>query len=154
MKRRILTAFTLLTLSASFLAAQNPGGGTPPTAAEMVANRVARLTSLLTLTSAQQAQATTIYTNEQTAAATIMTSLQTAHTALQTAVQKNDLAGINTQATQIGNLTTQQTENQAKADAAFFQILTPDQQTKLTAAQASGRGFGGPGGFGGRARRM
>lgn len=155
MKKRIFTAFTLITISASFLLAQPPNGGTPPTAAQMVANKVARLTALLTLTTAQQTEATTIYTAEQSTASTLMTSLQTARTALQTAVLKNDQNGITTDATQIGTLTTQLTEAQAKADAAFYLILTADQQTKFTQLHLNGGGggFGGPRGFGGgRAR--
>src|SRR5438270_480353 len=108
MKQRSLTLFAFMMLSASFLLAQDPGTRTPPTPAEMIANRVARLTTLLTLTPAQQTQATTIFTNEQTAESSLLTSIRDARTALQTAIQKNDLTGINTQATQIGSLTTQQ----------------------------------------------
>ena len=67
-----------------------------------------------------------------------------AQTALQTAIKSNDLTGIMTQATQIGSLTTQQVEDRAKADAAFYAILTPDQQTKYN--QLHDAGVGGRGG--------
>jgi len=50
--------------------------------------------------------------------------MQTAQTALQTAIKANDLTGIISQATQIGNLTTQRVEDEAKADAASYAILT------------------------------
>jgi Spy/CpxP family protein refolding chaperone len=125
--------------------------GYSPTPAQTIVNRIARLTTLLTLTTAQQTEATTIFTNEQTALSGIPTSMQTARTALQTAIEKNDVTGITTQATQIGSLTTQQLEIQAKADAAFYAILTADQQTKYNQLQGSGLGGpgGGPGGFGG-----
>jgi Spy/CpxP family protein refolding chaperone len=102
------------------------------------------------LTTAQQTEATTIFTTEQTALSALLTSMQTARTALQTAVQNNDLTGITTQATQIGSLTTQQVEAQGKAGAAFYAILTTDQQTKYGQLQSIGIGGpGGPGGFGG-----
>src|SRR5580692_4425239 len=123
MTKWIFTVFAFATLSTSFLCAQSSGATTTtttqPTAAQMVANQIARLTTLLTLTSAQQTEATTIFTAEQTALSGLMTSMQTARTALQTAVEANDLAGITTQATLIGSLTTQQVEAQAKASAAF-----------------------------------
>jgi Spy/CpxP family protein refolding chaperone len=151
MKLRTFAVFAFTALSASFLFAQR----TPPTAAEMTANRVARLTTLLSLTTAQQAQATTIFTNEQTSESSLQTSLQTARAALKTAVQKNDLNAISSQAVQIGSLTTQQVEIQAKAEAAFYAILTADQQTRYNDRPAGGPrggGFGGPGParFGGR----
>jgi Spy/CpxP family protein refolding chaperone len=150
MTKWIFTAFAFATLSTSCLCAQTSGSvPTQPTAAQMIANRVARLTTLLTLTSAQQAEATTIFTTEQTALSALLTSIQSARTALQTAVEKNDLTGIMTQATQIGSLTTQQVEAQGKADAAFYGILTTDQQTKYGQLQTLGLGGpGGPGGFG------
>lgn len=152
MKKRILIAFASTALSAPFLFAQSSGTtATQPTAAQIVANRVARLTTLLTLTTTQQTEATTIFTTEQTALSGLMTSMQTARTTLQTAVEKNDQTGIATEATQIGALTTQEVEAQAKADAAFYAILTTDQQTKYTSLQSGGPGGGpgGPGGFGG-----
>jgi Spy/CpxP family protein refolding chaperone len=75
--------------------------------------------------------------------------MQAARTALQTAIESNDTAGINAQAAQIGTLTTQEVEAQATARAAFYAILTADQQTKYKQLMAAGpgglRGFGGPG---------
>jgi Spy/CpxP family protein refolding chaperone len=136
MNKSILNAVAIATLAASFAAGQ-------PT----VANRVARLTTLLTLTTAQQTQATTIFTTEETALTPIRTSLDTARTALNAAILKNDSAAIVTEATQIGTLTTQQVEAQAKADASFYALLTTDQQTKYTELKSAG--FGGPGGPGG-----
>jgi Spy/CpxP family protein refolding chaperone len=154
MKKRIITVFVFTTLSASLVFGQR-SNATPaaPTAAQTVANLVQRLTALLTLTTAQQTQATTIYTTQQTALSALRTGMQTAQTALQTAIKANDLTGILTQATQIGNLTTQQVEAQAKAEAAFYAILTADQQTKydqLHSVGIGGRGGPGGGGFGPR----
>ena len=147
MKKSIVTVLAFTTLSVSLVFGQ--ASSTPPTAptpAQIVANLVQRLTALLTLTTAQQTQATTIYTTEQTALSTLRTSMQTAQTALQTAIKANDLTGINTQATQIGSLTTQQVEAQAKAEATFYAILTTDQQTRYDQLRSAGIGRGGPGG--------
>jgi Spy/CpxP family protein refolding chaperone len=145
MKKSIVTVLAFTTLSASLVFGQ----ATAPTTDQIVSNLVKRLTALLTLTTAQQAQATTIYTTEQTALSGLNTSLQSAQTALEAAIKTNSLTGIITQATQIGSLTTQQVEAQAKAEAAFYAILTPDQQTTYNALHSVGLGGrGGPGGGG------
>jgi Spy/CpxP family protein refolding chaperone len=145
MQKRILAISSLVALTSMLAPAQNTAP-TPPTTAQIVANQVARLTKLLDLTSAQQASATTIFTTEQTALAALRTSLQTAQTALQTAITSNDAATIGTDATQIGALTGEQVLAQATGSAAFYAILTPDQQSKYTTLGPLG---GGPGGFGG-----
>lgn len=134
-------------LTFSLLAQQSGTPPTPPTLAQRVAQQVARLTTLLNLTTAQQTQATTIFTAEQNSLTTVRSSIQAVHTALQTAIENNDTAGITAQANQIGTLTTQEVEAQATAQAAFYAILTTDQQTKYK--QLISDGPGGPGGFGG-----
>jgi Spy/CpxP family protein refolding chaperone len=144
MHKRIL-AVTSLMAFASMLAAAQTTAHTPPTTAQMVANQVARLTKLLDLTSAQQTSATNIFTTEQTALAALRTSLQTAQTALQTAITNNDAATIGTAAAQIGTLTGEQVLAQATGSAAFYAILTPEQQSKYETLGPLG---GGPGGFG------
>lgn len=152
MKKWICSFAALGLLSAVGLFAQeSTPTHTRPTPEQMIANHVSRLTTLLTLTSAQQTQATTIFTNEQSSMSSVQTSMKAARSALKTAVENNDTAGITAQATQIGTLTTQEIEGRAQAQAAFYAQLTPDQQTKykqLEAAGPMGRGFGGPGGFG------
>jgi Spy/CpxP family protein refolding chaperone len=120
----------------------------------MAARLVARLTTLLNLTSDQQTQAATLFSAEETANASLFASFRTARSALQAAIEKNDADAIATQATQLGSLTTQQTENDAKTQASFYAILTADQQTKYQQLLAAGiagpgPGFGGPGGPGG-----
>ncbi|MBI2679642.1 MAG: Spy/CpxP family protein refolding chaperone [Candidatus Solibacter usitatus] len=148
MKKRILYTIIVASVALAALPAQEH---TPPTAAQRVADRVARLTTLLTLNAAQQAEATTIFTAEQNALAGVMTSMRTARTALKAAVQKNDQAAIATQAAQIGSLVTQEVQAQATAEAAFYAILDTTQQAKFNELHAPGFG-GGPGGFGGRGR--
>ncbi len=129
MKNKVTKALIASLLAASCLLAQ--GTRTPPDPATRAQRRIAHLTTLLTLTNAQQQQATNIFTNSATANAAVQTNLQAAHAAIADAVKKNDTAGIDRAATTIGNLTAQLTSTEAKANAAFYAILTPDQQTKL-----------------------
>lgn len=138
----------LTAITAAFLPAQTTTPPSPPSIADMVANKVAHLTKLLTLTTDQATQATTIFTTEETALATLRASLQTAQTALKTAVQANSATGITAAATQIGGLDTQQIEARATADAAFYAILTAGQQTIYNELPQGGPG--GPGGGPGR----
>jgi Spy/CpxP family protein refolding chaperone len=147
MQTRVFLTTFLLAFSTVLVRAQSTA--TPPTAAQIVANQVARLTKLLDLTSAEQTSATTIFTTEQTALAALRTSMQTARTALKTAITSNDTATIATDAAQIGTLTGQEVAAQATASAAFYAILTADQQTKYETLGPLGGGPGGRGGPGG-----
>ena len=150
MKKPFITALIMFAFAAPFVFGQK--SHTPPTPAQMVEGRVARLTALLTLTTAQQASATTIFTTEQTALATVSAGMKTARTTLQSDVEANNTSGISAQASQIGSLTTQEVEATATANAAFYAILTPDQQTKYKTFGGAGGG-NGRGGFGPRGRR-
>ena len=160
MNKFVLNALAIGALSSTLILAQGPRERTPPDQATMVAHRVSRLTTSLSLTTAQQAQATTIFTNAQTSLASSMNAMHTARAALKVAVENNDQNGILAQANQIGSLTAQQVEAQSKAEAAFYATLTADQKTAYAAAGPGhmGPGFGGPGGpgpngFGGRGAR-
>lgn len=137
-----------LLLAASSLSGQT--AATPPTPAQHIANQVSRLTTLLTLNSSQQTQATAIWTQEETALSGVRDSMRTAHEALKTAVEANDTATIAAQATQIGELTTQEVSARATAEAAFYALLSADQQKKFKQLRGGPRGFGGhgPGGRG------
>ena len=135
---RLLPAFALATALAF---GQNSAG--VPNAANRVQHRVGVLTTLLNLTAAQQQQAATIFTNAATANASVRASMKSARQSLTAAVRNNDSATIEQVSATIGNLTAQTTSNQAKADAAFYQILAPDQQAKLAQFESQGRaGFG------------
>ena len=62
--------------------------------------------------------------------------------------KNNDNAGISQAATAIGDLTAQMITAHAKADAAFYQILTADQKSKFNQLEPHGPVFGmafGPG---------
>ena len=107
--------------------------------------KVSFLASLLTLTDAQKTQATTIFTNASTSSQTILTSLQTDRQSLSSAVKTNNTASIDQVAATIGTLEGQLTAINAKADAAFYAVLTADQQTKYDALPHGGPGFPGMG---------
>jgi Spy/CpxP family protein refolding chaperone len=145
MKSLVLVLLTVA-FAASISFAQRHEG--PPDPATMVQHHVQHLTNALSLTPAQQQQATTIFTNNMTGAASIHNDMKTAHQNLQTAINNNDENGISQAATTIGNLTAQMIASHAKAQAAFRQILTPEQQTKLSQMESEyhgmGMGFGGP----------
>lgn len=138
---RPIAAYALL---ACTLTAQRPFGGTPPDPATMVQNRITRLTSQLTLTTAQVSQATTIFTNALTATTPLQTTLDSDRQSLLAAVKNNATSVIDQLSSAIGTLNGEILAIQSKADAAFYAILTSDQQTKL----AQTRGLIGPGGFG------
>jgi len=139
------------TLLIAALQAQPPG---PPDPATMVEHRVARLTTLLNLNSSQVTQATTIFTNAQTSITPLMTTLDGYRTSMQAAVKTNTTAIIDQLAASIGGIDGQVMGIQSKANAAFYAILTSDQQTTLNSMPGGlGGGPGGPGGgFGPRGR--
>ena len=143
----------LAALMAASVFAQGPGpfgrltAGRPPDPATMIQDRVARLTTALSLTASQAAQATTIFTAAQSSITTLQTTLDGYRTSMQTAVKSNATATIDSIAASIGTTSGQITAIQNKADAAFYALLTSDQQTKLASVRG---GFGGPGGRGPR----
>src|SRR5437879_4272347 len=93
------------TLFAAAMMAQTPFGvmtsPTPPDPATVVANQVARLTRLLTLTTAQVTQATTIITNSATAVTPLNTALNTDSASLQEAVKSDSTSTIDSVAANI-----------------------------------------------------
>src|SRR5205823_15053030 len=104
----------------------------------------------LTLTPQQQQLATSIVAENANNAKAADHQMRTAHGNLEAAIRKNDSAGIEQAANTIGTLTTQMTVAHAKAQAAFYQILTPDQQAKMNDMESrhhgmGWRGHGGPG---------
>lgn len=98
----------------------------------------------LELTTTQQQQAQPIFNNMMATQTNLQNSLKTAHDNLAAAIKANDAGAIEQASNTIGNLTAQMTANHAKAQAAFFQILTPEQQTKLQQMMSEHGHFGGP----------
>src|SRR5947207_111598 len=113
MKKLMTKTAAIAVLSAGAILAQGPmhhemggGGGSanPPDVATIVAHQVSFLTTLLTLTTGQQTQATTIFTNALNSITPLETGITAARTALSTAIKANDTAAITTQCTAIGTL--------------------------------------------------
>ena len=147
MRTTLLKVVALLALTSVFAMAQRRN---PPDPAQMVQHRVDFLAKQLSLSAQQQEQAASIFTEAASGAKSFHEQMRTAHQNLQAAVEKNDTAAIEQSSNTIGNLMAQMTAAHAKADAAFYQTLTPDQQTKMKALEAHhGRGMRGHGGPGG-----
>ena len=140
----LLSIVALGALAGSAMAQRGPRGGAPPDPAMMVQNQVAHLTALLSLTPAQVTQATTIFTNAMTASSSLQTTMDADRQSLESAISSNSTSVIDQVSQNIGAATGQLTAIRAKADAAFFAILTSAQKTTLTEAG----GLGGPGGRG------
>jgi hypothetical protein len=134
MKARFLI---LPMLIAATLVAQGPRGfsrdpsAAPPTPADIVAREVRMLTRFLTLDAGQQAAATTALTNAQTQLALNATTLKTDRGLLVDAIKDNQLGTIDTLTSNIATLRGQNNAIRAKAAAAIYATLTPDQKTKL-----------------------
>jgi len=122
----------------------------PNRAANMVQHRVAYLTTVLSLTPAQQTQIKTVLTNAMANGSTTHSSMKAAHDTLKTAIHSNDAGAMEQAANSIGTLTAQEELARAKTEAAIYQVLTPEQQTKMTQLESEGHrgGHGGPGGPG------
>jgi Spy/CpxP family protein refolding chaperone len=143
-----LTTLTSLTAVIAGLALAQGRGGAPPDPQTMIQRRVDRLATELNLTDAQKAKATTIFTDAYSAGESMQSDLRSNRQSLSEAVKKNDTAAINTLAVTAGVLNGQLTAINSKAEAAFYAILTADQQAKYD-SQPHG-GPGGPGGPMGR----
>src|SRR6476469_502505 len=128
MRTNLLKVTAFLALASVFAMAQH---GNPPDPAKMAQHHIDFLTKQLSLTPQQQQQATTIFSEVSNNAKGVHEQMRAAHDSLKAAIQNNDAAGIEQAANTIGSLTTQMTVAHAKGQAAFYQTLTPDQQTKM-----------------------
>lgn len=143
MRSTFFKAIILLAIASATAVAQRR---TPPDPGQMVQHRVEFLTKHLSLNEQQQQQATTIFTEAANGAKTFRDQMRSAHQNLQAAIEKNDTAGIEQNSNTIGNLTAQMMAAHAKADAAFYQILNSEQQSKMKEMDGHfGRGMRGPG---------
>jgi Spy/CpxP family protein refolding chaperone len=150
MKRTVVALFLACVFAAPALMAQTadttptvPSGATR--AAHMV-QRVSYLTTVLSLTSVQQTQVTSILTSATTNRSAVRASMKTAHTNLQNAIHSNDAAAMEQASNSIATLIAQQMLARAKTEAAIYQVLTPEQQTKMS--QLESEGHSGRHGFG------
>ncbi|HEY2018432.1 MAG TPA: Spy/CpxP family protein refolding chaperone [Bryobacteraceae bacterium] len=124
-----VVAFMVVGLANALVFAPDPQG--PPDPQNMIARRVNLLASELGLTDAQKTAATTIYTNAATAGQPIRSSLEDNRKSMIAAVRANDTAAIDALSQTAGTLSGQLTAIDRKAEAAFYALLTPDQQTKF-----------------------
>ena len=158
----MLRKFTMLcaaaALAGTLLFAQPMGPrSSPPNPTAIITVRVNQLAAQLNLTDAQKASAITIFTTEYTAAQPVQTTLRTDRQSLAAAVKANETGTISSMSLAIGGLEGQLALINATAQAAFYAILTPAQQTLWDAVPhdrpggPGGRGGpGGPGMMGGR----
>lgn len=156
MIKKLATMCMAAGLSAALVFAQGRGagpmGGTPPDPQAMIEMRVSRLATLLNLTDAQKTKATAIFTDAYTASQSIQSNWQSNRQSISDAVKKNDTAAIDRLSVTAGTLSGQLTAINSKAEAAFYAILTTDQQVKYDSLPHGGPGGPGgpmgPGGFG------
>jgi Spy/CpxP family protein refolding chaperone len=128
----------------------------PPSGANreshMIQHRLNYMTTVLSLTPAQQTQVKAVLTAAAASKSNSHGSMKTAHDTLKTAVRANDAASMEQATNTIGTLMAQEMLAHAKTEAAIYQLLTPEQQTKMTQLDSmggrGGRGFGGHGGPG------
>jgi len=155
-KTALLLALACAILTAPAIFAQTPAADAPPEngaahGQRMIQHRLAYMTTVLSLTTAQQAQVKSVLTAAVANGSTTHGSMKTAHDNLKTAIHANDPAGMEQAASTIGNLMAQEELARAKTEAAIYQLLTPEQQTKMAALESEehhggpGRGPGGPG---------
>jgi Spy/CpxP family protein refolding chaperone len=149
MKKTVMLLALACVMAAPAVFAQTSDATSPvPNAAtrtaNMVQHRVAYMTTVLSLTTAQQTQVTNVLTNAASNRSTTHTSMKAAHDALKTAVHSNDAAAMEQASNTIGALAAQEALAHAKTEAAIYQLLTPEQQTKMTQLESEGH-RGGPG---------
>jgi len=99
MKKILITIAAFLAVTGLILSAQMERGHDP---AQRIQHRVDHLTQELGLTSAQQQQATTIFTGAMASQKSIHDQMRAAHESLKAAVQKNDSAAIDQASSTIG----------------------------------------------------
>ena len=103
-----------------------------PHTASKQAKYISFLSAFLSLSPGQQAETADIFAAASTAAGQLKATAKTHKRSLGTAAAANDIGGISQSSLAIGKVASQRHTADARANAAFFQILTADQQEKLT----------------------
>ena len=103
-----------------------------PGSARKQAKYISFLTTLLSLSPGQQAETVSIFAAASTQAGELKPTAKANKRSLGTSAGANNSVGIGQAALAIGKVAAQRHTIGAKANAAFFQILTSDQQETLT----------------------
>jgi periplasmic protein CpxP/Spy len=154
MKKTIITLVLTCAFTTPALFAQTANtateqtGSTSTRSAKMTQHWVSYLTTVLSLTSAQQTQVTNIISTAATSKSSASSSMKTARTTLQNAIHSNDAAAMEQAVNSMSSLIAQNMLARAKVEAAIYQVLTPEQQTKMAQLETE-RGHHGGHGFGG-----
>jgi hypothetical protein len=90
------------------------------------------LTTYLSLLPNQKSQTESIFSTASASKAELKKNIKAARQSLSQAVKNNNLAGIGNASVAIGTLVAQRHSIGANANAAFFQLLTSDQQARLS----------------------
>jgi Spy/CpxP family protein refolding chaperone len=94
-------------------------------------SRLDMMATMLDLSATQKSSAEAIFKSAKEAGAPHRESLRTLQGSLQDAVKKNDTLSIETLSTQVAASQGKLMALGRTADAAFYQLLTPEQRTKL-----------------------
>lgn len=103
-----------------------------PKSAAKQAKYIKFLTALLSLSPSQQAEAASIFASASTAIAEVRKGVKATRVTLGESVANADSGRIRQTSAMIGSLAAQRHTIGANANLAFYQLLTADQQYKLT----------------------
>jgi Spy/CpxP family protein refolding chaperone len=133
MRRNLTAIAAVAALAAGMTFAQSTAAPANPALAGLNVRAAVRQRILknLNLTDAQKAQAKAIRQQAKTAAQPLRQQLQANRQSLAAAVKSNDTAQIQSLAAAQGSLQGQVLAIRSAADAKFYALLTPDQQTLL-----------------------
>ncbi len=138
-------SLVLVAVLGLFPMAQAQTEHTPPSPTQMAQHQVQRYTTLLSLTSAQVEQATTIFAAEATAHSGAWASEKAAHQALDAAIKANDKETIQSTAAKLGQMSGEMMASHALAQAQFYALLDGDQKAKFAELEKEHMMMGGPG---------
>jgi hypothetical protein len=103
-----------------------------PHSARKKAKYISFLTTFLSLSPGQRAETASVFAAASTAAGELKATAKAQKRTLGASTGANNTIGISQAALEIGKVATQRHTIDAKANAAFFQTLTADQQETLT----------------------
>ncbi len=139
MKRSSITILTLAALAAGIAFAQTAAAPAKP--ANLRAAVRQRVLARLNLTADQKTQFKTIMQQAKTGVQPLRTELQQNREAMAAAVKSNNTAQIQSLAAAQGALRGQVLAIRSQANAKFYAVLTPDQQTQLDQMRAKAKGL-------------